>query len=460
MRTDKERTGKDMKNFNMYEIIMKKRDGNTLQKEELQAVIDGYVDGSIPDYQISALLMAIFLNGLDQRETEDFTSIMLKSGDSISLEGIDGVKVDKHSTGGVGDKVSFIVSPIVAACGVRVPMLSGRALGHTGGTLDKLESIPGFNVFLKVDQFRKTLEKCGMVISGQTDNIVPADKKLYALRDTTATVNSIPLITSSIMSKKLALGTDAIVLDVKTGSGAFLPDIKDGIELCKSMVNIGEKSGRKTLGLITNMDEPLGTAVGNSLEIIESIECLKGNGPDDLMNVTFALGACMLIAAGAEDDFGTAIEKLKETIRSGKALEVFREFIEAQGGDPNVCDDYTLFGDSSAEWELKAESSGYISFINAFEIGMSAIDIGAGRRKKDDLIDHTAGFIFHKRSGDKIKSGDTIITVRSSGKEDRTEVEKRLLNSIKITSAAPDKPELVYYFADKNGMWDWKEVSG
>ncbi len=447
-----------MKNLNMYEIITKKRDGNVLLKEELQAVIDGYVDGSIPDYQISALLMAIFLNGLDLRETEDLTGIMLRSGDSISLEGIDGIKVDKHSTGGVGDKVSFIVSPIVAACGVKVPMLSGRALGHTGGTLDKLESIPGFNVFLEVDQFRSVLEKCGMVISGQTDNIVPADKKLYALRDTTATVNSIPLITSSIMSKKLALGTDAIVLDVKTGNGAFLPDINDGIELCKSMVNIGEKSGRKTLGLITNMNEPLGNAVGNSVEIIESIECLKGNGPDDLMDVTLALGACMLIAAGVEESFNKGIKRLKETIASGKALKIFRDFIEAQEGDPGVCEDYSIFGESESSWDLVSDKSGFIISINAFEIGMSAIDIGAGRRKKEDQIDHTAGFIFHKRSGDRIETGEKILTVHSSGKEDRKAVEQRILKAINISSGVPAKQKMVLYFADHSGIKGWGKV--
>jgi len=447
-----------MKNFNMYEIITKKRDGSILLKEELQAVIDGYVDGSIPDYQISALLMAIFLNGLDMRETEDLTGIMLRSGDSISLEGIDGIKVDKHSTGGVGDKVSFIVTPIVAACGVKVPMLSGRALGHTGGTLDKLEAIPGFNVFLEVDQFRSVLNKCGMVISGQTENIVPADKKLYALRDTTATVNSIPLITSSIMSKKLALGTDAIVLDVKTGSGAFLPDINDGIELCKSMVNIGEKSGRKTLGLITNMNEPLGNAVGNSVEIIESIECLKGKGPDDLMDVTLALGACMLIAAGEENDFAKGIKRLKETITSGKALSIFKDFIKAQEGDPGVCEDYSLFGESVSSWDLISDRSGFVISINAFEIGMSAIDIGAGRRKKEDQIDHTAGFIFHKRSGDRIEAGEKILSVHSSGKEDRKAVEQRLLNAINISSGVPAKPEMVLYYADHSGIKEWSKA--
>ncbi len=449
-----------MKNFNMYEIISKKRDGNHLTKREFQIVIDGYINGSIPDYQMSALLMAIFLNGMDFTETEIMTTIMLNSGDKISLGEIDGIKVDKHSTGGVGDKVSFIVAPIVAASGVNVPMLSGRALGHTGGTLDKLESIPNFNVFLKIDKFRSVLKKCGMVISGQTDNIVPADKKLYALRDTTATVNSIPLITSSIMSKKLALETDAVVLDVKTGKGAFLPNINEGIELCRSMVNIGEKSGRKILGLITNMDEPLGNAVGNSVEIIESIECLKGKGPDDLMEVSLALGACMLIASGVEDDFGNGIKRVKEAIDSGKALEVFRRFVDAQQGNSDVCDDYSIFGESESKWDLKADRSGFISSINAFEIGMSAIDIGAGRRKKEDLIDHRAGFYFNKKAGDKVDEGESIITVHSSGKENRKEVEMRLLNSIKISEELPDKREMIYYFADKNGMWDWKKVSG
>jgi len=447
-----------MKNFNMYEIISKKRDGHTLSKEELQAVIDGYVADSIPDYQVSALLMSIFLNGLDLRETEDLTGIMLRSGDTISLDGIDGIKVDKHSTGGVGDKVSFIVSPIVAACGVKVPMLSGRALGHTGGTLDKLESIPGFNVFLTVEEFRDVLARCGMVISGQTENIVPADKKLYALRDTTATVNSIPLITSSIMSKKLALGTDAIVLDVKTGSGAFLPDIRDGKKLCQSMVNIGEKSGRKTLGLITNMNEPLGNAVGNSVEIIESIECLKGKGPKDLMDVTLALGSCMLIAAGVEEKFNRGIKRLRETIRSGRALEIFRNFIEAQKGDPGVCRDYSLFGKSSTSWELISPKTGHILSVNAFEVGMCAIDIGAGRREKEDEIDHTAGFIFHKRSGDRIDAGEKILTVYSSGKENRKAVEQRLLNAVNISSGVPVPPEMVLFFADHSGIREWRKV--
>ncbi len=439
----------------MYEIIAKKRDGQKLLKKEIQEVIDKYVEGIIPDYQMSALLMAIFLNGFDSRETGDLTEIMLNSGDKILLDEIEGVTVDKHSTGGVGDKISFIVSPMVAACGVKVPMLSGRALGHTGGTLDKLESIPGFDVFLKADKFRSVLAGCGMVISGQTENIVPADKKLYSLRDTTATVNSIPLITSSIMSKKLALGADAIVLDVKTGKGAFLPDINDGIKLCRSMVDIGEKNGRKTLGLITNMDEPLGNSVGNSLEIVESIECLKGNGPDDLMEVTFALGACMLIAGGVENNIGKAIKKLKSVVESGEALKVFKKFIEAQGGDPEVCDNYDIFGKSEISWDLKSVKEGFIKSIDAFEIGMCAIDVGAGRRKKEDSIDHNAGFVFKKKSGDRVKVGDTILTVHSNGNEDREAVKSRLLNSIEISEEVNRKPRMVYYFADSNGLTEW-----
>ncbi|MEN8153163.1 MAG: thymidine phosphorylase [Acidobacteriota bacterium] len=444
-----------MKNFNMYEIISKKKDGKGLDKNELQSVIDSYVDGNIPDYQISALLMAIFLKGMNKDEVSDLTGIMLRSGDTITLDYIEGPKVDKHSTGGVGDKVSFIVSPIVAACGVKVPMLSGRALGHTGGTLDKLESIPGFNVFLKVDEFKDVLNKCGMVISGQTDNIVPADKKLYALRDSTATVNSIPLITSSIMSKKLALGTDAIVLDVKTGRGAFLPDPKDGISLCKSMVDIGEKNNRKTIGLITNMDQPLGNAVGNSLEIIESIECLKGNGPNDLMEVTLALGACMLSAAGVEKNITEGIEKLKKTIRSGEALKIFKKFIRLQNGNGAVCEDYSLFGKSKYTSELAAKRDGFIESIDAYETGMAAIDIGAGRRKKEDSINHTAGFVFNKKTGDKVKEGDILVTIQSDSEESAETVKERLSNAIKIVPGNISKPEMIKYIADREGLKSW-----
>ncbi len=294
----------------MYEIISKKRDGLELDREEIAFVVSGCAKGELPDYQVAAWLMAVYLRGLSERETADLTELMLASGDRIPLDTVPGPKIDKHSTGGVGDKISFVVAPLVAACGVKVPMLSGRGLGHTGGTLDKLEAIPGLNVFLTAAEFRRVLAESGMVICGQTEAIVPADKKLYALRDATATVGSIPLIASSIMSKKLALETDGIVLDVKTGSGAFMKDERDALRLCRAMVAIGEATGRPTLGLITSMDQPLGRAVGNGLEIVESIEALKGRGPEDIMQVTYALGYCMLRAAGRKVSFTPGLRSL------------------------------------------------------------------------------------------------------------------------------------------------------
>lgn len=447
-----------MKTLNMYEIISKKRDNQKLDKKELEFVINGYTKGDIPDYQISALLMAIYFNGLDHYEMEWLTKLMLLSGGTIDLSNISGKKIDKHSTGGVGDKVSFIVSPLVAACGVKVPMLSGRALGHTGGTLDKLESIPGMNVFLTKDEFKETLEKTGMAICGQTDDIVPADKKLYALRDSTATVNSIPLISSSIMSKKLALLSDGIVLDIKTGRGAFLPSLDDSKKLCKTMVGIGEMNGRKTLGLITAMDQPLGNSVGNSLEIIESIECLKGNGPDDLMEVTYAVGSAMLVAAGKFDDLNNAADALKSAIKSGTGLDIFRKFIKYQGGNEKVCEDYNMFEKSKNVIELRADQEGYISLIDAYEVGMAAIDIGAGRRSKEDSIDHSAGFVFNSKEGDFVEKDGLILTVHTNLSENIDAVILRLKNSIKIVSNRVKTPERVLFFADKSGLFKWRDL--
>jgi len=437
--------------YSIYEIISKKRDGVELTTGEIQFFISGYVNDDIPDYQVSALLMAIYLKGLNQRELADLTRIMMHSGDLISLDTIDGKKIDKHSTGGVGDKISFIVSPLVAACGVRVPMLSGRSLGHTGGTLDKLESIPGFNVFLQTGEFKQVLNDVGMVICGQTENIVPADRKLYALRDSTATINSIPLIAASIMSKKLALGTDGMVLDVKTGSGAFMTKLEDSIALCETMVEIGEKANRTTIGLITDMDQPLGLAVGNSLEIIESIEALKGNGPGDVMTVTFGLGAGMLVAAGAEKNYDKAIKKLEKALKSGKPLEIFRKFIAAQGGDANVCDDYSLLPQGKHQVESQAEKEGYISTIDALEVGMTAVDIGAGRKKKEDHIDHSAGFVFSKKVGDYVKAGDSILTIHTNDSDSIANAQERLKKAIVISPGkAPDR-EIISYLVDKNG---------
>jgi len=439
-------------NYNIYEIISKKRDGGELTTDEIQSFIDRYVNGSIPDYQAAALLMAIYIRGMTPRESTDLTRIMMLSGDLISLDGIDGKKIDKHSTGGVGDKISFIVAPLVAACGVKVPMLSGRSLGHTGGTLDKLESIPGMNVFLNTETFKHVLRDVGMVICGQTENVVPADRKLYALRDTTATVTSIPLICASIMSKKLALGTDGMVLDVKTGSGAFMRRLDDSIELCKAMVDIGNRSSRVTIGLITDMDQPLGKNVGNSLEIIESLEALKGNGPEDTMAVTFALGAAMLVAAGVETDYDRALQTLGKVLASGKPLEIFRKFIAAQEGNPAVCDDYSLLPQSKHRVALAAEKEGFLAKIDAYEVGMTAIDIGAGRRQKEDTVDHSAGFVFDKKVGDKVKPGDTILTIHTNNVESIDGAKVRLTNAITISSKAPKERKKILYRVDKNGL--------
>jgi len=439
----------------MYEIISKKRDGQELERGEIAFVIDGYVKGEIPDYQVAAWLMAIYIRGMADRELADLTEIMLDSGDRIPLDGVAGKKIDKHSTGGVGDKISFVVAPLLAACGVRVPMLSGRGLGHTGGTLDKLEAIPGMNVFLSLDRFRDVLADTGMVICGQTDNIVPADKKLYALRDATATVSCIPLIASSIMSKKLALGSDGIVLDVKTGSGAFMREEEDSIRLCRTMVAIGEKMGRPTLGIISNMDQPLGRAVGNGLEMIESIEALKGNGPRDIMEVTYALGWCMLRAAGQEMPYDQAVAKFAEAIASGRALDVFRRFIAAQGGDGRVCEDYSLFPSSRLREDFPAPETGWISRIDSFAVGMAAIDTGAGRRKKEDAVAHGSGFVFHANVGDKVAKGQKLVTIHSDRPELLASVRERLGAAIRFNRKPVAKPKMVLHLADKKGITPW-----
>ena len=334
-------------------------------------------------------------------------------------------------------------------------MVSGRGLGHTGGTLDKLESIPGMNVFLTGEKFRQVLSATGMVICGQTDNIVPADKKLYALRDATATVSSIPLIASSIMSKKLALGSDGIVLDVKTGSGAFMREEADSIRLCRTMVAIGEKTGRPTLGIISSMDQPLGRAVGNSLEIIESIEALKGRGPSDLMDVTFALGWCMLRAAGQEMPYGQAVTRFQEAISSGRALEVFRRFIAAQGGDQRVCDDDSLFPASPLREELRAPQAGWIAAIDSFAVGMAAIDTGAGRRRKEDAVAHGAGFVFHANVGDWVKKDQLLLTIHSDRPELLSSVRERLLAAVRLRSEPVARPRMVLHLADREGVRPW-----
>ncbi len=439
----------------MYEIISKKRDGGELAREEIAFVVSGCAGGGIPDEQIAAWLMAVYIRGLSERETADLTETMLASGGRIALDGLPGPKIDKHSTGGVGDKISFVVAPLVAACGVRVPMLSGRGLGHTGGTLDKLEAIPGMNVFLTPGEIRRVLAETGMVICGQTAEIVPADKKLYALRDATATVGSIPLIASSIMSKKLALATDGIVLDVKTGSGAFMKDERDALSLCRTMVAIGEKTGRPTLGLISGMDQPLGRAVGNSLEIAESVEALKGRGPDDVLEVTFALGECMLRAAGRRMARGEAEGMFREAIASGRALDVFRRFIAAQGGDPRVCDDPSLLPAAAERVTYAALRSGYVEAIDAFEVGMAAIDTGAGRKRKEDAVAHGGGFVFHAKIGDPVEKGRPVVTVHSDRPDRLPAVLERLSGAIRIGPRPVVAPKLIRHLVDKDGVHPW-----
>jgi pyrimidine-nucleoside phosphorylase len=439
----------------MYEIISKKRDGLELEREEIAFVISGYARGDIPDYQVAAWLMAVYIRGLSERELADLTEIMLASGDRIPLDGVSGKKIDKHSTGGVGDTVSFIVAPLVAACGIGVPMLSGRGLGHTGGTLDKLEAIPGMNVFLTPDEIRGVLAETGMVICGQTEAIVPADKKLYALRDATATVGCIPLIASSIMSKKLALGTDGIVLDVKTGGGATMKDEQDSLRLCRTMVALGETAGRPTLGLISSMDQPLGRAVGNSLEIIESLETLKGRGAEDLIQVAYALGFCMLRLADKRTDYARAVEMFQEAIASGRALDIFRRFIAAQGGDPRISDDYSLLPAASQEAEFQASASGFLAAIDTFSVGLAAIDAGAGRRRKEDAIDYGSGFVFHAKVGDKVEKGQKIVTIHTDRPERTPAVLERLGRAIRIGPGAVAKPKMVLHLVDKDGARPW-----
>jgi len=439
----------------MYEIISKKRDGRELDKEEIACVVSGLVRGEIPDYQVSAWLMAVYLRGLGERELADLTEFMLESGDRISLDEVPGKKIDKHSTGGVGDKISFIVAPLVAACGVRVPMLSGRALGHTGGTLDKLEAIPGMNVFLTPERIRGVLAETGMVICGQTDDIVPADKKLYALRDATATVGCVPLIASSIMSKKLALGTDGIVLDVKTGNGATIASEQESLRLCRAMVALGEKAGRPTLGIISSMDQPLGRAVGNSLEIIESIEALKGRGPDDVMEVSYALGYGMLRVAGETMGFAQVRGMFREAIASGRALDVFRRFIAAQGGEPRICEDYSLLPASAERAEFTARVSGTIESIDTFAVGMAAIETGAGRKVKEDAIDYGSGFVFQAKIGDRVEKGRPIATVYSDRPERTPAVLERLGRAVRIGPGPAAGPKMILYLVDKDGVQPW-----
>lgn len=398
----------------MYDIIIKKRNGEELSKEEIQYFIDGYTKGSIPDYQAAALLMAIYFKGMNKKETAELTMAMVNSGDTVDLSAIEGVKTDKHSTGGVGDKISLIVIPLVASLGIPIAKMSGRGLGHTGGTIDKLESIPGFKTELTRDEFIDNVNKYKMAISGQSGNLVPADKKLYALRDVTATIDSIPLIASSIMSKKIASGADCIVLDVKVGSGAFMKSVEEAAELAGTMVEIGKSLNRKTVAVVTDMSQPLGHEVGNANEIKEAIDVLKGKGSADETEVALTIASYMAILGGAFDDFDKAYNALKEIIRTGEATDKLRLLIKIQGGDPAVVDDAGSLPEAGYHIEVEAEAEGYVNSIDAESIGIAAMLLGAGRRTKEDKIDFSAGISMKKKVGDKVARGETLCVLHTN----------------------------------------------
>jgi pyrimidine-nucleoside phosphorylase len=400
-----------MNEFSVYEILNRKRRGAPLEPREIDTFIDRYTKGAIPDYQMSALLMAIAINGMTAQEMATLTQSMLRSGEQWHLRNEYDFIADKHSTGGVGDKVSLVLSPWVAACGVKIGMLSGRGLGHTGGTLDKLEAIPGFNARLSRDEFNQCVTDAGCVISTSTDGIAPADKKIYALRDVTGTVESLPLITASIMSKKLAMGASSLILDVKTGSGAFMRLYQDSKALAQSLIAAAEGSGTKVEALITDMDRPLGIAAGNANEIVETIEVLKGHGPADVEEVTRAQAERILVMSGRFDE-QSANEALAETLRSGRALDQCRKWITAQGGDAAVVDDYSLLPQPTQTIEVQAPRSGFITHMDTYQAGMFTVDLGAGRKKADDVIDYAAGVMFDKRTGDEVRAGDVIARIQ------------------------------------------------
>ncbi|PAD66545.1 pyrimidine-nucleoside phosphorylase [Bacillus sp. 7586-K] len=427
----------------MVDLIEKKRDGKELTKAEIHHIINGYTNGDIPDYQISALTMAIYFQGMTDAERAELTMAMAASGDTIDLSEIEGIKVDKHSTGGVGDTTTLVLAPLVAAVGVPVAKMSGRGLGHTGGTIDKLESIPGFHVEIDSKQFIELVNKNKLAVIGQSGNLTPADKKLYALRDVTATVNSIPLIASSIMSKKIAAGADAIVLDVKTGAGAFMKDIEDSKTLAKAMVDIGNIVGRRSMAIISDMSQPLGYAIGNALEVKEAIDTLRGKGPKDLEELCLTLGSYMVLLAEKAVSLEEARLKLKTVIENGKAIETLKVFLEAQGGDPTVVDDQDRLPQAKYMFELEAQHDGYISEIVADAVGTAAMLLGAGRATKESKIDLAVGLVLNKKIGDKVTKGESLVTIHSNT-EKIDEVREKLYESIKITASEVKPPKLIY----------------
>jgi pyrimidine-nucleoside phosphorylase len=442
------------------ELIKKKREGGTLTEEELRWLIERYVAGTLPDYQMSAFLMACYFRGMSEAETVTLTQLMLHSGDIIDLSDIPGIKIDKHSTGGVGDKVSLILAPIVAACGVPVPMISGRALGHTGGTLDKLESIPGFRTSLTIPEYKAVIKQVGAVLIGQTNEFVPADKKMYALRDVTGTVECIPLVASSIMSKKLAEGIDGLVLDVKTGRGAFMQSYERSLELARTLVRIGTQSGKETIAFITDMHQPLGTTIGNWLEVVESVECLRGTGgksgvSDDLMQVTHVLAGAMLMLGKKARTISEGMALSQAAVANGSAYKKLLEIVSAQGGQISALEELERYPLSKHVLEVKTEETGIVAEIDPLELGYTSITLGAGRAFIEERIDPKAGIVLQKKVGDRVSAGDTVAVIYTDREFVLPAARERVRNAYHIQSTpAPQRP-LIFSIVEKDSVKTW-----
>lgn len=427
-----------------YEIIKKKRDGGELSTEEIKFIVDGAVNHTVPDYQLAAFFMAIYFRGMTPRETADLTLLMAHSGDVVDLSRVKGVVVDKHSTGGVGDTTTIVLAPLVAAAGVKVAKMSGRGLGHSGGTLDKLSSIPGFRIDLTPEEFFDQVNTIGVAVVGQTGQLVPADKVFYKVRDVTATVDSLPLIAASVMSKKIAGGANGIVLDVKYGRGAFMPSQEDAVALARTMVDIGRLTDRRVVCLITGMDQPLGYAVGNALEVREALDTLKGEGPADLRELCLQLGAHMLVLAGLAASTADGYAALQRTLDSGAALEKMRQWVAAQGGDPRIVDNPGLLPSAAIKRPLVAAADGYVQTIDALEVGLCGVEIGVGRLREDDQVDPAAGIVLHKKIGDEVERGEPILTVHARNEELAAKALSRLQKAVVIGPAVPAVPPLIY----------------
>jgi pyrimidine-nucleoside phosphorylase/thymidine phosphorylase len=437
--------------FRAIDVIRKKRDAVELTSGEIEALVNAYTRGDIPDYQVSAWLMAVVLRGMTRQETAALTDAMLHSGEVLDFSSLPGKKVDKHSTGGVGDKTSLVLAPLVAAAGVTVPMISGRGLGHTGGTLDKLEAISGFNVNLPVEDFRRVLQVCGCAMIGQTAEIAPADRKLYALRDVTGTVESPYLICASIMSKKLAEGIDSLVLDVKTGSGAFMKSEKDATFLAELMVETGERMGKQVVALITDMDQPLGNMIGNALEVVEVIEVLRGSGPEDLRELCLHLAGWMLLLGGVSKTVAEGTQISAQLISSGKALERFRQMVELQGGDVRVIDDTTRLLQARQTLKVLSAKTGFVSAMQCEQIGTACVILGGGREKKEDSVDPAVGIVLHKKVGDRVEAQEALATIHYNSEARAERARQLIANSIQVADAVPAKRHLIHRVIQKSG---------